>query len=166
VNGPNRINLRAASESDEEFLRDLYSGTRQAELALLPWTLEAKVAFVDMQFAAQGKHYRAAYPNAEHSIVSVEGVPAGRFYVDRQEGQILIVDLTLLPRFHRQGIGQALVSNLQREAASSGKAVTGHVERWNPAQLFWQRMGFELVPRDEMYFRISWKSASVKRAAM
>jgi len=158
------ITLRPAGDHDENFLRDLYATTRQEEIAYLPWTPEAKLDFVRMQFDAQRRHYNATYPNADQSIVLVAGAPAGRFYVDRQDTQVLIVDLTLLPEFHRRGIGSALVSTLQREAGSSGKSITGHVERRNPAQIFWRQLGFEVTPADDMYFRILWVSSSISRA--
>jgi len=148
--------LRPANAGDEAFLRELYASTRQAELALLPWSAEAKQQFVRMQFDAQRRHYRATYPNAYESIVLAGAAPAGRIYVDRQDAQMLIVDLTLLPQFQRQAIGRMLVSDLQREAAKYGKAIAGHVERWNPARMFWQRMGFNVGPGNDMYYRISW----------
>ena len=60
-------------------------------------------------------------------IVLVSGTAAGRLYLDRQVNTILIVDLTLLPEFHRQGIGRAVVSELQSGAAAAEKSLTGHV---------------------------------------
>ena len=122
----------------------------------MPWPAEAKEGFLRMQFEAQRSHYLSFYPQADHSIVLADGVPAGRLYVDRQDAQILIVDITLLPEFHRRGIGRALVSELQLEAASSGRVLTGHVEKLNPAAAFWRHMGFHLADGDEMYSRISW----------
>jgi GNAT superfamily N-acetyltransferase len=82
---------------------------------------------------------------------------AGRIYVDRRESEILIVDLTLLPDFHRRGIGRDSIAGLQAEAVASKKALTGHVERLNPAAHFWRSMGFEITPDEEMYDRIYWK---------
>lgn len=159
----NGIALRAAANEDESFLYAVYASTRQAEIAALPWPPEAKAGFLRTQFEAQRKHYASVYPAAEHSIVAIEGEPAGRLYVDRQASQILIVDLTLLPEFQGRGIGRSLVSALQHEAASSGKTLTGSVARWNPAAVFWQRMGFDLSGGDEMYSRISWSPDSNER---
>ncbi len=84
-------------------------------------------------------------------------MPSGRLYVDRQDSQILIVDITLLPEFHRRGIGRVLVSELQWEAVSLGKTISGHVERWNPARTFWRKMGFQVEDGDDMYSPISWR---------
>lgn len=159
----NRVALRAAANEDESFLYALYSSTRQAEMAALPWPSEGKNAFLRTQFEAQRKHYGSVYPAADHFIITMEAEPAGRLYVNRQASQILIVDLTLLPEFQGRGIGRGLVSALQHEAASSGKTLTGSVARWNPAAAFWQRMGFDLSGGDEMYSRISWSPDSNER---
>lgn len=156
----NSITLRAVTVEDEGFLYKLYASTRQSEMAMVPWPPEQKQAFLRMQFEAQTKHYRAAYPTADHSIVVAGEALAGRLCSDRQESQILIVDLTLLPEFQGRGIGRALVSELQSEAAASGKILTGHVEKWNPARVFWRRMGFDVADGDEMYHRISWSPAA------
>ncbi len=154
----NSITLRPANTEDDNFLRTLYASTRQAEMSVLPGPPEVKDDFVRMQFEAQRTHYLAAFPDAEHSIILAAGCPAGRLYLDRQEDTILIVDLTLLPEFHRQGIGRVVISELQSEATAAGKSLSGHVGRWNPAQAFWQRMGFRFAEVDEMYFRFSWAS--------
>jgi GNAT superfamily N-acetyltransferase len=153
------ILLRPAVQDDEGFLFDLYASARQAELASVPWPAAMKDSFLRMQFDAQRTHYRTHFPRAEHSIILCDDARAGRIYVDRQESQILIVDLTLLPEFHRRGIGHELIGALQSEAAPAGKALSGHVERWNPAAHFWRRMGFEITPGAEgdMYDRIYWK---------
>jgi GNAT superfamily N-acetyltransferase len=151
-----RVMLRAVLDTDDSFLRELYASTRQAELALMPWPEEAKASFVRMQFEAQRSHYFSFYPQADHFIVLADGASAGRLYVDRQDSCILIVDITVLPEFHRRGIGRALVSELQSEAVSSGRVLTGHVEKSNPASAFWRHMGFHLTDGDEMYSRISW----------
>jgi GNAT superfamily N-acetyltransferase len=150
------ITLRVAVDEDEIFLYELYASTRRTEMALLPWPPEAKRGFLRMQFEAQTRHYRSAYPGASHSIVLTEESLAGRLYVDRRQSEILIVDFTLLPEFQGRGIGRALVSELQSEAAAAGRILSGHVGKWSPAGVFWRHMGFEVAKGDEMYDRISW----------
>ena len=151
--------LRTAAPSDAEFLLALYASIRQAEVAFLPGTPEAKTAFIEMQFRAQERQFAAAYPEAQRWIVMKGEAAVGRLCVDRQAAQILIVDLALLPAYQRQGIGRALVSDLQRQARADGIAISGHVLRTSPAQCFWERMGFTLTPIDDMYLRILWNAA-------
>ena len=159
------IRLRPACKGDETFLCELYATTRHAELTLMPWPAEWKQAFVRMQFDAQTRHYRTMHPKADHSIVMSSGAPIGRLLVDRQDSQVLIVDLTLLPEFHGRGIGTGLVSELQKEASALGQAIIGHVACGNQAEKFWRKMGFQVLPKDEMYSRLYWSGGSVNRGA-
>jgi ribosomal protein S18 acetylase RimI-like enzyme len=94
-----------------------------------------------MQFEAQTRHYAAVFQAAEHSLITVGGESAGRLIVDRSDREIRIVDLALLPRFRRGGVGSGLVRGLFKEADVSGLPVRCHVEQSNDAMRFWERLG-------------------------
>jgi|SRR5271165_542276 len=149
--------LRAATSVDDQFLRAVYAGTRAEELARVPWSEEQKRAFTDMQFAAQDADYRRNYPDARYSIIEVHGVPVGRLYVDRCEKEIRIIDIALLPEHRRAGIGTKLLRELQDEARKTGKALTIHVEKLNPALRLYHRLGFRQVEDQGVYLFLEWK---------
>jgi N-acetylglutamate synthase-like GNAT family acetyltransferase len=150
------ISLRPVAAADEKFLRQLYASTRQ-DMAFLPLPPDAKEQLLRMQFEAQRVHYSSLYPNADHSIVLAGDSLAGRLYLDRQQSQILIVDIALLPEFQRRSIGRALFLDLQMEATRLEKAIAGHVARTNHAsRSFFEAMGFQIADEDELYFKISW----------
>jgi GNAT superfamily N-acetyltransferase len=149
--------LRAATPEDEPFLRAVYACTRAEELARAPWSDEQKRAFTDQQFTAQDAHYRQHYPTAQYSIIEVQGVPAGRLYVDRWEKEIRIMDIALLPEHRRAGIGTKLLGELQDEARTVGKALTIHVEKFNPALSLYHRLGFQLIEDKSVYLFLEWK---------
>jgi ribosomal protein S18 acetylase RimI-like enzyme len=149
--------LRAATPEDEQFLRAVYAGTRAEELARVPWSDEQKRAFTDMQFAAQDADYRRHYPTAQYSIIEVQGVPVGRLYVDRCEKVIRIIEIALLPEHRRAGIGTKLLRELQDEARTAGKALTIHVEKFNPALRLYQRLGFQQIEDKGVYLFLEWK---------
>jgi ribosomal protein S18 acetylase RimI-like enzyme len=149
--------LRAATPEDEPFLRAVYACTRAEELARAPWSDEQKRAFTDQQFTAQDAHYRQHYPTAQYSIIEVQGVPAGRLYVDRWETEIRIIDIALLPEHRRTGIGTKLLRELQDEARTAGKALTIHVEKFNPALSLYHRLGFQLIEDKSVYLFLEWK---------
>lgn len=130
---------------DEELLLTVYASTREPELRYLGWPEAEATAFVRSQFDAQTRHYTGFYPGAEHSVVLVDGEPAGRMMVDRSERAAHIVDITLLPRFRRAGVGRRLVQQLLDEACFHGLPVTCHVAAGNEAWMFWQRLGFVAV---------------------
>jgi ribosomal protein S18 acetylase RimI-like enzyme len=149
--------LRAATPEDEQFLRAVYASTRAEELARVPWSDEQKCAFTDMQFTAQDTDYRRHYPVAQYSIIEVLGVPVGRLYVDRCEKEIRILDIALLPEYRRAGIGTKLLRELQNEAHTAGKALTIHVEKFNPALRLYQRLGFRQIEDKGVYLFLEWR---------
>jgi ribosomal protein S18 acetylase RimI-like enzyme len=151
------ISRRPVAPADEPFLYDVYASTRAPELALVDWSDEEKDVFVRQQFQAQARHYREHYPNATHDVIVVDDVPVGRLYVDRWPAEIRVVDIALLPRYRRRGLGSRLMRDVQAEGAASGRCVTIHVERFNPAWRLYRRLGF--TPVDEagpVYLLMKW----------
>lgn len=137
--------LRPARPDDREFLFTVYASTRMEELAPVPWTEAQKAAFLRMQFEAQDKDYVRNYARADFSVVEVDGVPAGRLYVERRPAEIRLIDIALLPSFRRAGIGTRLLTDLIVEAKTRGVPLTIHVELFNPARRLYERLGFTPV---------------------
>jgi len=154
------ITLRDALPSDEPFLFEVYASTRAQEMALVPWDDEQRKSFLTMQFAAQHSHYQAQFPDASYSLICREEVPLGRFYVLRNEEDIRILDLTLLPEYRNGGIGTALLQNLLEEAAQSGKRVQIYVETYNPSLRLFERLGFKNIAEEGINFLLEWRADS------
>jgi GNAT superfamily N-acetyltransferase len=152
------LGLRQAGPDDERFLFTLYVSTRALEVARLPWSDAEKEAFLRMQFDAQRRHYAAQFPAAAHDLILVDGEPAGRLYVDRDESAILVVDIALLPEHRGRGIGTALLTGLLAEADAAGQTVSVHVERGNPARRLYERLGFVAVTDLGMYVQLERRS--------
>lgn len=141
------IYLRAAVDDDLPFLRRLYASTREQEVAQTGWPAELQQAFLLQQHDAQHAHYRAAFADAERSIIEADGEPIGRIYWYEGPADFHIVDIALLPGSRGRGIGSAILQDLQAQAGLSGKGVTIHVEKMNPAKMLYMRLGF--VPVDD-----------------
>ena len=139
------VELRPATAEDEAFLLAVYAGTRREELALTGWDAAATDAFLRMQSAAQDSHYRQHFPDAAFDVVMVDGVAAGRLYVDRRDTEIRIIDIALLPEHRGRGIGTALLTPILDEAETAGRTVVINVERENPARRLYERLGFVRV---------------------
>jgi ribosomal protein S18 acetylase RimI-like enzyme len=139
------VALRPATPADEPFLRAVYASTREEELAPLGWPPATREAFLAMQYEAQRRHYRAAYPAARYDVIQADGVDAGRFCVARLDGEIRVVDLALLPAHRGRGIGTRLLAELLAEADARGLPVRIHVESLNPARRLYERLGFRLL---------------------
>jgi ribosomal protein S18 acetylase RimI-like enzyme len=146
-------------ESDRDFLLSLYASTRADELAQVEWQNGAREAFVEHQFSAQDQHYRANYPGATLDVIEVDGEPAGRLYVHRGADDIRIMDIALAPGFRGRGIGTALLRELIEEAGSSGRALSIHVERQNPARSLYDRLGFVPAGEHGVYVLMKWAQA-------
>ncbi len=154
------ITLYPASPADEDFLRRVYFSTREEELAPVPWEEAAKQAFLAMQFAAQHQHYHGYFPDADYLIVAIDGQPAGRLYVDRNEGEIRVVDIALLPEYRGRGIGTYLLESLLVEAQTAGKPVRLHVEPFNRALHLYERLGFRKIGEAGFYWLLEWSGST------
>jgi ribosomal protein S18 acetylase RimI-like enzyme len=115
------------------------------------WDDAQKDEFLRMQFDAQDAWWREHYADASFDVVLVDGEPAGRLYVHRGEREIRIVDIALLPEHRGGGVGTSLLRDLLAEADASGKRVTIHVERLNPALRLYERLGFALAEDKGVY---------------
>lgn len=146
-----RITLRPASISDAAFLLRVYGSTRIEELAAVPWSDGEKNAFIAMQHAAQTRAY-SCYENANQRVIMCGGRDAGRLFIASWREEIRIIDISLLPDFRGKGIGTYLLKQIMGEAAASGRSVTVHVERFNPAQRLYERLGFEVEATRGIHF--------------
>jgi ribosomal protein S18 acetylase RimI-like enzyme len=148
--------LRPATDGDRDHLLAVYASTRQEELDQVVWPPGAREAFLAQQFAAQDHEYRRHNPDGSFDVIEVDGVPAGRLYVDRRPGDLRIVDIALLPAYRGRGIGAMLVRGLQEAAASEGRIVSIHVEHSNRAAALYERLGFKLAEDLGVYRRMEW----------
>jgi ribosomal protein S18 acetylase RimI-like enzyme len=136
------IALRPATPDDVPFLFRVYASTRREELAPVPWDDATKGAFLWQQFAAQDAHYRAHYTDTAYDVVLRDGAPVGRLYLARWAREIRVMDIALLPEHRRAGIGARLLADVLAEGDASGRRVSIHVERNNPALRLYARLGF------------------------
>jgi ribosomal protein S18 acetylase RimI-like enzyme len=146
------ITLRPATDADYDFMRQLYESTRAEEMTRFPFDDAQRKVFVDQQFAAQFEHYGIHYPTCERNIVERDGQAVGRFWVDEWRDQIRIVDIALVAECRGSGVGSQLLHEVIDRATAAGKPVTIHVEAFNPALRLYQRLGFEKVDTNGVYF--------------
>ena len=142
------ITMRDASDEDAAFLLEVYGSTRANELALVPWSNEQKQAFLKFQFDAQHASYHERFPEASYNIILQDDEPIGRLYVLREEEEIRILDITVLPGYRSVGVGTSLIRQLLTEGAQTGKRVSIWVEHFNPSLHLFERLGFSKVQED------------------
>lgn len=151
------VTLRRARQDDLPLLRRVYASTRQEELASLDWNDAQQAWFLDMQFDMQARAYAQAYPEAHHEIVLVAGQPVGRLIIDHTSDPIRLIDIALLPDHRNAGIGSELMRRLLDEARAAGKPVVLHVAKSNQASVLYQRLGFFVSARDDVYLEMQWR---------
>ena len=154
------ISFRAIRDEDLPFLRRLYASTRAEELAVVNWAEEEKAEFLGFQFGAQHDYYQEQFPSARFDLVLVDGEPAGRLYVDRREDEIRLIDIALLPELRRRGIGGRLMNQVLDEGREAGLPVQIHVEQNNPAMRLYDRLGFQRVEDQGVYWLMRWEPES------
>lgn len=153
-----KVHTRSAVPAeDDEFLFNLYASTRQKELAAWGWAEEARHQFLRMQFQCQRQSYQRQYPDLENRIIFADDARAGRILTAKTNTEMVLVDIALLPEFHSQGIGTALLADLQQEAKAVGMPLRLSVLIGNSAKRLYERMGFKIVETNEMYAIMRWQ---------
>ena len=156
------ITFRPRTAADRDFLCALYASTREEEMRPIPWTDQQKAAFLAMQFEAQTQHYDEYFGEADFLIVESAGAPIGRLSVYRDDGELQVIDIALVPQWRGRGIGTALMQDLLDEARTTGRTVSIYVEHFNPARHLYDRLGFEHVDTNGVYHRMSWPAPRLK----
>ncbi len=136
------VTLRPATSRDEPFLYELISSILADQLKAQSWDESVRGPLLQMQYRARSQSYTARFPGAEHNIILVSGVPAGRMIVFRSDREIRLVDIAIASAYRRTGIGGGLIRELLEESDRSGKPVRLTVALDNPALSLYQRLGF------------------------
>ena len=148
------VTLRPSRPEDRDFLFEVYASTRDEELNLWGWDENQKQVFLEMQFRAKYQQYSLSYPQADDSVVLLNGRPVGRMIFDRKGPDITFLDIALLPEYQNRNIGTTLIQFLLQEATNAQKSVVLHVLRSNRAARLYERMGFKIVNEDEVYLEM------------
>ena len=151
-----RIHLGDIVQGDEPFLLQVYASTRLDEVAVTGWNPAQINAFLAQQFAAQHAHYQTHYAGAQFSVIMDGETAIGRLYVARWPREIRIVDIALLPQHRGCGVGARLIEEIQAEGRVSGRPVSIHVERMNPALRLYERLGFRETEDKGVYLLLTW----------
>ena len=156
------IELRPVAADDREFLFRVYAGTRD-DVAAAPLSDAERTAFLEMQFNAQRSDYTTRFPEAEHSIIVVDGRDVGRIWIDRRRDEIRLLDIALLPEWRNRRTGRVLLQNLIDEARDLQLPLRHSVYKTNTGALrFYRRLGFEVIEDFEMYVLMEWTDRSAR----
>lgn len=145
------VSLRPETQRDAGFLARVYASTRRQELSQTGWSQDEVEAFLNIQFEVQRRFYKDSFKNACFDIIETYGKPAGNLYVHRQDDEIRILDIALLPEHRNKGIGSRLIRELLAEGIDKNLPVRVHVEQGNPAVSLYRRLGFKQIETRGIY---------------
>jgi RimJ/RimL family protein N-acetyltransferase len=150
------LKFKAISEEDMAFLLHLYSTTRWQEVLQAPWDDKQRHAFLKQQFDAQHTHYQNHYSKAEYLVIIKDDLNIGRIYIDRGETSIGIIDIAFLPEFKYKGIGTLILQEIIKQAQITTKKIVIHVESFNPAYQWYEKLGFKQIEDKCVYQYMEW----------
>lgn len=161
-----RLALRRVTTEDDDFLLTVYASTRADELAQAPWGDEQKRQFLKWQFDLQRREYDARFADADYSVILVDGRPAGRIWIARDDQEIRLLDIAILPEFQNRGAGTLLLHRLIDESKRAGKALRHMVFVLNQdAQRFYERLGFVVIEDVGAYKHMEWQPVGSRQEA-
>ena len=150
------VTLRPETAEDIPFLRDLFLSTKDENEGWRDLDPSQRTSLLESQFEFQYKQYHSAYPGAWHTIITVDGKPAGRLYVWKTHEQLRIIDISLLPEYRQHGIGSKLIGQIKMEAAQSKLPLRLMVHNTSSARDLYKRLGLPEVSRDDVYALMEW----------
>lgn len=136
------LSFRPVKTDDNDFLFEVYAGTRREEFAAANWANDEVETFLKSQFKIQHDYYQKFYANTQFQIILLNKEKIGRLYIDRREDEIRIVDIAILPNYRNLGIGSKILKTILNEASEKKIHVRIHVEKNNPAMNLYKRLGF------------------------
>ncbi len=136
---PVKITTRPASPRDGALLLDLYIARYADEL---DWNVSHQRSILIMRAQAEEGRLAKQYPNLDRLTIYADDVPAGRMVVDCNETVFRLLDISLLPRFRRQGIASRLLAEMLGEARAARLRIRLEVPKSGSALRLFERLGF------------------------
>lgn len=139
------VSLQPISESDLPFLFELYVSSRAEEFKHSGWSSEELNNFLKKQFELQHTQYMQNYNNPTFDLIQLEQKNIGRLYVNRDNEDIRIIDIAVMPDYRQKGVAKFLMESLIREAAQKSAILSLHVEHNNPILDWYAHLGFKPI---------------------
>lgn len=155
-----QFSLRPATAADCSFCFTLYASTRADEMAATGWPAAQREAFMRHQFAARTEGYRAVFPGATHSVITIDRKPVGALIIHRTREEIRLVDIALIPGRRGGGLGSCILKKLIEEARAAQLPLRLQVLKNNPAQQLYLRLGFTSTGENGLYLKLDWHEPS------
>ena len=145
------IERRPATPDDDSFLYRLMQERVRQELPLdhLPAPLQEQIR--EMQVKLRAGVFRRHYGSQGSQMILVDGEAAGWLLVEGRAASIHLVEIGVLGKYRRQGIGTACIRETIAAAERAGKPVTLRVNVTNGKAIHvYESLGFVRTGGDEV----------------
>lgn len=139
---PHSLTTRPATESDRGFAYEV------KRAALGPYVEQVWGWDEPFQQAFHARGWEARRPD----IIVIDGQDAGTVQLVRREGDYLLGEFYLLPRYQRRGAGSRLLGQVLAAADADGLPVHLQIIRINPAKALYERHGFRVCGETATHF--------------
>ncbi|WP_310620672.1 GNAT family N-acetyltransferase [Flexibacterium corallicola] len=143
---PLDVSIRPARAGDEGILELIHRDERHWEFSSLKNFGQEELyhSVLSQQYTAQHNVYFNQYDLANYGLILWCEAPVGRVYLAEDEHMLKVLDLSLLQKFQRRGIGTVVMKGICAKASKLKIPVMLHVLNMNrPAYKFYYRFGFE-----------------------
>ena len=152
------ISLRATEPEDDPFLFEVYASSRGEDLATMGWEAEPIRTFLETQYSAQKVFLKNDYPDTDDRIILLGGERIGRMVVLRNEREVRLVDIAIMPQYRNAGLGTHLVRELMSEAARLGVPFRLQLIRSNPAVALFEELGMIRTGETGSHYQMEWQA--------
>jgi ribosomal protein S18 acetylase RimI-like enzyme len=84
----------------------------------------------------------------------MSGEDIGLLKVARDVDPWELIQIQLLPKYQRQGLGKSLLDAILIEAKAARRSVILRVLRTNPAQRLYERLGFRVIGQNDSAYQM------------
>ena len=140
---PQLVALQPATAADQPLLFRLFAEQRAQIFAAAGLDEQQVEAMLRSQFHFRTHSYAQQHPTAEDRIlVTSTGERIGRLLIDWTGESARLIDIAILQSHQGIGIGTSILQQCLDEAAQRGCPLRLTVDRGNPAEHLYARMGF------------------------
>jgi ribosomal protein S18 acetylase RimI-like enzyme len=152
------ISLRPVTSDDDPFLFEVYASSRGEDLATMGWEPEPIRTFLETQYSAQKVFLKNDYPETDDRIIMLGRERIGRIVVLRNDREIRLVDIALMPQYRNAGLGTHLVRDLMSEAAKLSIPFRLQLIRSNPAVALFEQLGLVRTGETGSHYQMEWQA--------
>ena len=146
------VELRTAGPDDAGFFFQVYRENNLSTFAALGE--EMCSLLLRQQSTIQESQYERQFSEFGRFVLLKDGDPVGRLYLNKDFEDWTLVDISVLPKMQKSGVGTQVLKDLITEARAAGCSIGLHVIAENPAVAWYRKLGFREVAQKEPYLEM------------